>query len=134
LGGTKVNKYEVEIDGKLYRVTIEEISENERTEPKNNNNNGNNTQQQQASPSTEQAQPAPAPSSGSGQNVTAPMPGNIFKVLAQPGQSVKEGETVVVLEAMKMENEIVAPADGTISAVHVKEGQSVEADDVLFEL
>lgn len=134
MGGTKVNQYEVEIDGKLYRVTIEEISENERTEPKNNSSSSQAQTSKEADRSTEQAQPAPAPSSGSGQNVTAPMPGNIFKVLAQPGQSVKEGETVVVLEAMKMENEIVAPADGTISAVHVKEGQSVEADDVLFEL
>lgn len=129
-----MNQYEVEIDGKLYRVTIEEISENERTEPKNNSSSSQAQTSKEADRSTEQAQPAPAPSSGSGQNVTAPMPGNIFKVLAQPGQSVKEGETVVVLEAMKMENEIVAPADGTISAVHVKEGQSVEADDVLFEL
>lgn len=129
-----MNQYEVEIDGKLYRVTIEEISENERTEPKNNSSSSQAQTSKEADRSTEQAQPAPASSSGSGQNVTAPMPGNIFKVLAQPGQSVKEGETVVVLEAMKMENEIVAPADGTISAVHVKEGQSVEADDVLFEL
>ncbi|MDN6640613.1 MAG: biotin/lipoyl-binding protein [Tetragenococcus sp.] len=127
-----MNKYEVEIDGKLYRVTIEEISENERTEPKNDSKE--NEPKNETKQSTKQEQPAPAPSSGSGQNVTAPMPGNIFKVLVQPGQSVKEGDTVVVLEAMKMENEIVAPADGTISAVHVKEGQSVEADDILFEL
>lgn len=129
-----MNQYEVEIDGKLYRVTIEEISENERTEPKNNSSSSQAQTSKEADRSTEQAQPAPAPSSESGQNVTAPMPGNIFKVLAQPGQSVKEGETVIVLEAMKMENEIVAPADGTISAVHVKEGQAVEADDILFEL
>jgi len=128
-----VNNYEVEIDGKLYKVTIEEISESQKTAT-DNTSQANQTQSK-PQPAPEPTQPSPAPAaSGSGQKVTAPMPGNIFKVLAQPGQAVKEGETVVVLEAMKMENEIVSPVDGTISAVHVTQGQAVEADDVLFEL
>ncbi|GBD63945.1 na(+)-transporting decarboxylase biotin carrier protein [Tetragenococcus halophilus subsp. halophilus] len=126
----KMNNYEVEIDGKLYRVTIEEISENERSEPKEAVQTQSQPQQSQ-----EQTQASPAPTATSGgESVTAPMPGNIYKVQAKAGQAVKEGETVIVLEAMKMENEIVAPADGTISAINVTEGQAVEADDVLFEL
>lgn len=125
-----MNNYEVEIDGKLYRVTIEEISENERSEPKEAVQTQSQPQQSQ-----EQTQASPAPTATSGrESVTAPMPGNIYKVQAKAGQAVKEGETVIVLEAMKMENEIVAPADGTISAINVTEGQAVEADDVLFEL
>ncbi|BAK94116.1 biotin/lipoyl-containing protein [Tetragenococcus halophilus] len=125
-----MNNYEVEIDGKLYRVTIEEISENERSEPKEAVQTQSQPQQSQ-----EQTQASPAPTATSGgESVTAPMPGNIYKVQTKAGQAVKEGETVIVLEAMKMENEIVAPADGTISAINVTEGQAVEADDVLFEL
>lgn len=62
------------------------------------------------------------------------MAGNIFKVLVQPGQQVKQGEAVIILEAMKMENEIIAPEAGTISEVFVKEGQTVESDDILFSL
>jgi len=128
-----VNNYEVEIDGKLYRVTIEEISESQRSEPKEAKQAAQTQSQPQQSQEQTQASPAPA-ASGSGESVTAPMPGNIYKVQAKAGQAVKEGETVVVLEAMKMENEIVAPKDGTISSVNVSEGQSVEADDILFEL
>ncbi|MDN6836796.1 MAG: biotin/lipoyl-binding protein [Lactococcus lactis] len=127
-----MNNYEVEIDGKLYRVTIEEISESERSEPKNDSQA--DKPKKETKQSVEQSQPAPAPTSGSGQEVTAPMPGNVLKVSVKTGQTVKKGETVVILEAMKMENEIVAPSDGTISAINVKEGQSVESDDVLFEL
>ncbi|WP_202592690.1 biotin/lipoyl-containing protein, partial [Vagococcus lutrae] len=109
---------------------IEEISENERSEPKEAVQTQSQPQQSQ-----EQTQASPAPTATSGgESVTAPMPGNIYKVQAKAGQAVKEGETVIVLEAMKMENEIVAPADGTISAINVTEGQAVEADDVLFEL
>lgn len=126
-----MNNYEVEIDGKLYRVTIEEISESQRSEPKE----AKQAAPTQSQPQQAQAQASPAPAaSGSGESVTAPMPGNIYKVQAKAGQAVKEGDTVVVLEAMKMENEIVAPKDGTISSVNVSEGQSVEADDILFEL
>jgi len=127
-----VNKYEVEIDGKLYRVTIEEISEGERSEPKNNPRK--NEEQNKTVQKSEPAPSTPSSNSGNGQKVTAPMPGNVLKVAVKEGQSVQKGDMVMILEAMKMENEIVAPADGTVSAIHVAEGQSVESDDVLFEI
>ena len=70
--------------------------------------------------------PTPAPvSSGSGADVTSPMPGKVFKLIAKPGDSVSEGQVIMILEAMKMENEISASNDGTVTAVHVAKGDSV---------
>jgi biotin carboxyl carrier protein len=76
---------------------------------------------------------APAGSQGS-VKVNAPMPGKILDVKASVGQPVKKGEVILVLEAMKMENEIVAPQDGTVASVNVAVGNSVEAGDTLATL
>jgi len=64
--------------------------------------------------------------------VKAPMPGRIIRVLVAAGQSVKAGQGVVVVEAMKMENELQAPRDGVVSEIHVAEGQAVERQDPLL--
>ena len=69
--------------------------------------------------------PAPAPASGSGKPVTSPLPGVIIEISVKEGQAVKAGQKVAVLEAMKMENEIQAPADGTVTAILVSKGGSV---------
>ena len=63
--------------------------------------------------------------------VTAPMPGKVVKVNAAVGQAVKKGEAILILEAMKMENDIVAPQDGTIASINVSSGDSVESGAVL---
>ena len=68
---------------------------------------------------------APAPASGSGKPVTSPLPGVIIEISVKEGQAVKAGQKVAVLEAMKMENEIQAPADGTVTAILVSKGDSV---------
>ena len=77
---------------------------------------------------------APAPSSSGGVDIVSPMPGKVFKLVAQPGDQVAEGQVVMILEAMKMENEIVAPQAGTVDAILVKEGDLVETDTVLATL
>lgn len=88
------------------------------------------------------ATPAPAPAapaapvqaaapSGDGCAVNSPMPGTILSVKASVGQAVKAGETLFIMEAMKMETEIVAPQDGTIASIAVKNGDTTETDQVL---
>ena len=78
--------------------------------------------------------PAPAPSAGEGEKVTAPMPGTILDVKVAVGDSVSKGQVIMILEAMKMENEVVAPQDGTIASINVAAGDSVEAGAVLASL
>lgn len=82
-----------------------------------------------------EAAPAPVASAAcEGTPVEAPMPGTILKILVSNGQAVKAGDAVVVLEAMKMENEITAPQDGTVTAVCVNQGDSVDAGKVLVTI
>ena len=81
------------------------------------------------------ATPAPAASGSAGSVVVAaPMPGKILSVKASVGAAVKKGDVVLILEAMKMENEVVAPQDGTVASINVSEGASVESGDVLATL
>lgn len=77
---------------------------------------------------------APAPVPAGGQTVTAPMPGNILKVNVTAGQAVKAGQVLCVLEAMKMENEIMAPCDGKVAQVLVSKGATVDTDAPLVTL
>ena len=83
--------------------------------------------------------PAPAPAaapvgSTGAVAVNAPMPGNILDVRVKPGDSVKAGDTLLILEAMKMENEISAPQDGTIASVNVSKGDTVNSGDLLCSM
>jgi glutaconyl-CoA decarboxylase len=66
--------------------------------------------------------------------VNSPMPGNVFKVECKPGQAVKAGDVLVILEAMKMEIEVSAPVDGTVKAVAATVGSTVNTDDLLVTL
>jgi biotin carboxyl carrier protein len=76
--------------------------------------------------------PAAAVPAGGGVKVTAPMPGNILGVRVSAGQTVAKGDILVILEAMKMENEIMAPSDGTVAGVHVNKGDPVETGALLI--
>ncbi len=78
--------------------------------------------------------PAATPASPAGETVSAPMPGTILSIAATPGKAVKSGEVLLVLEAMKMENEIKAPHDATVAAVLVQKGESVDTGAALVTL
>ena len=77
---------------------------------------------------------APKAAPTGGIQITSPMPGSIFKLNVKPGDSVKRGDVVVILEAMKMENEIFAADDAVVASVEVKEGDAVNTGDVLVVL
>ena len=94
-----------------------------------------------AAPAPAAAAPAPAPAAPAAPkgaagavSVKAPMPGNILDVKVKPGDTVKAGDALIVLEAMKMENEIVAPQDGTVATIEVNKGDVVNSGDTLVTL
>ena len=93
-----------------------------------------------AAPAAPKAAPAPAaaPKAAAGAagavTVKAPMPGNILDVKVAAGASVKAGDVLIILEAMKMENEIVAPQDGTVASINVNKGDTVNSGDVLVSM
>ena len=112
--------YKVTVNGTVYEITLEVVDKSEIKTP--------------AAPvAAPAAAPAVAPAAGA-TTITAPMPGTILKVNVTNGQAVKKGDVLMVLEAMKMENEIMAPADGTVSSVSVASGASVESGAVLCTL
>lgn len=76
----------------------------------------------------------PAPAAAGSVKVDAPMPGNILDVKVSNGTAVKAGQVLVILEAMKMENEIVAPQDGTVASINVNKGDTVEAGQTIVTL
>lgn len=116
-----MKNYKVNVNGTEYKVSIELISETEAAAPVA-------AAPVAAAPAPAAAPAAPATSApAGGEKVNAPMPGTILSVNVKVGDVVKEGQLLVVLEAMKMENEILAPVDGTVTFVGVNQGATVES-------
>ncbi len=126
-----MKSYTITVNGNVYDVTVEE--------------NTGAAPAPAVRPVTAQAPaqkasaPAPAPAPRAAGNegavkITAPMPGKILGIKANPGDQVTKGQVVVILEAMKMENEIVAPQDGTIAGINVSVGSAVESGDVIASM
>ena len=121
-----MKNYRITVNGVAYDVTVEEVGGAEVTAPVV-------APAAVAAPAAPKAAPKAAIPAGSASAV-APMPGTIVRVDVKAGDTVKKGDVLVVLEAMKMENDICAPADGKIVAVSVEKGQSVVADEVLVTI
>ena len=112
-----MKKYRVTVNGTVYEVELEEL-----------------TGAAPAPVSAPAAAPAPAAASAAGEQITAPMPGTILAVNVSAGQAVKKGEVLMILEAMKMENEIMCPRDGVVASVHTSKGSAVESGALLCVL
>ncbi|NLJ95719.1 MAG: biotin/lipoyl-binding protein [Clostridiales bacterium] len=127
--------YTITVNGNTYEVSVEESSTSgvsyAAPAPKAPVTPAPKAPIQQSEPVAKSA-PAPVASGSAGNiKVSSPMPGKIISIIANVGTTVKKGEVILILEAMKMENEIVAPEDGTVSSINVSSGQSVEAGDLL---
>jgi biotin carboxyl carrier protein len=130
-----MSKYRITLDGKTYEMDVELIGEGGAVKPVAKKAESAVPVSAPAAVSAAPAAPAkqaqPEVSSGS---VVAPMPGTVIKIVKNAGDEVKAGELVLILEAMKMENEISSPVSGVISAINCTAGGTVNGGDVLFEV
>ena len=113
-----MKKYKVNVNGTMYEVEIELMSEAE-------------AKTSTAPAAAPVAAPAAPVAAGEGEKIESPMPGTILAVNVNNGDVVKKGQVLMILEAMKMENEIMAGCDGTVTSVAVTKGQSVETGALL---
>ena len=124
-----MKRYTITVNGTPYDVTVEENGAAAPAAPVA-------APVAPAAPAAKPAAPAPAaaPAAAGAVKVESPMPGTILDVKTSVGASVNEGDVLCILEAMKMENDIVAPAAGTVASINVNKGDSVEAGQVLISL
>ena len=132
-----MKKFLIKVNGNQYEVEVEEVRDGSVVaEPA--------TYSAPAPKAAPAAAPASAPAAAAPKNdtavpagaakITAPMPGTVLGVKVNSGDAVKKGQVLLILEAMKMENEIVATQDGTVASINVAKGSSVNAGDVLLSL
>ena len=112
--------YHIKLNERVYEIEVEEVK--------------NGTSSLVSSTTSVEVAAKQTPQSSAGEEVLAPLPGTVFAIAATVGKVVKRGEVIMVLEAMKMENEIVAHMDGTVQAVNVEKGASVVTGDCLLVL
>lgn len=126
-----IKKYNITVNGNSYEVEVEEIGAETTSVAR-----AQNVQQStpKATPKPSSAPQASAPVGGGSGTVSAPMPGTINDVNVKVGDSVKKGQVLLVLEAMKMENEIMSDKDGTVKEVNVTKGASVNVGDSLITI
>ena len=114
-----MKNYTITVNGTVYDVTVEE-------------GGAGSAPVRAAAPKAAPAAAPAAPAAGAGSvEVKASVPGKVFKIEAAAGTAVKTGDTIVILEAMKMEIPVVAPQDGTVASINVSVGDAIESGDVL---
>ncbi len=122
-----MKKYRINLNGKAYEVEVEEIDGSDVSKVQ--------TEAKSTPKKVEKVTPiTPKKTSTQGEDVKSPMPGTIVSVNVNEGDNVKAGDVLFVLEAMKMENEIVAPIDGKITSVNTSKGANVVGGDVLITI
>ena len=117
-----MTKYRVNVNGTGYEIELEKLESTDAVPQK---------AEQKAAPAPAPAAAPAASAPAGGETVNSPMPGTILAVNVAAGDTVKKGQVLMVLEAMKMENEIMSPVDGRIASVQVAKGASVETGAVL---
>lgn len=124
-----MKKYKITVNGKTYEVEVEEMGAQNFIPTQTTNTPISPEVAQQPKP---QQQPKQKNSGTVGkQKITSPMPGTIISINKKPGDKIQKGDVIMILEAMKMENEIIAPEDGVITSIDTSEGASVNTGDIL---
>ncbi len=130
-----MKRFRVNVDGQSFEVEVEEIGAGSVGQVETKPAPSAAPAPKPAAPAPKPATPAPKPAAGGAAgSINAPMPGNILSVKVNEGDQVKAGQVLLILEAMKMENEIVAPKDGVVNKIYVATGQSVSTSDPLVAL
>lgn len=137
-----MRKYIVKVNGSVYEVEVEELTAGEAAQIPAAPAQQTAAPAQPAAPAQQAedkkpaeqapAQQTAAPAAAGAKTITAPMPGSIISVSVKPGDTFRSGQVLLILEAMKMENEIMAPRDGRVVSVNVSGGSSVNSGDVLI--
>lgn len=117
-----MEKYKISLNNKVYEVVVEKLEIGADAPAK-----------EEKAPVNSAPKAAEIPTVGS-DDITAPIPGGVFDIKVKVGDIVKSGQTLLIIEAMKLENEIVAPRDGKITAVNVSKGDTVVLGDRLISL
>lgn len=128
----EAGKAKVTVNGKVYEVETEKAAP--KVAPAAKPVAASAPQAAPAAPKAEAPKPAAPAAPAAGVQVKSPLPGSVIKVLVSEGQAVKKGDTLLTLESMKMENAIMAEADGTVKQIAVTPGQNVMQDDLLIVL
>lgn len=134
-----IKQYKITVNGKLYDVSVEEVGEilggvqsskTISTFVNKDNANTNNNNEKQISNKPQDS----IPIDENAISIKAPMPGTILSFNVSVGDTVSEGQVLAILEAMKMENELVAPASGKVKSIHVEKGSSVVENQIILQI
>lgn len=134
-----MRKFKIKVDGKVYEVEVEELGENKASEGAVSAFQPVVTKVKEEPAKSKPAKVSDSPTSSkaptaavAGEEVLAPMPGKILQLKVSEGDSIKDGDTLLILEAMKMENEIIANTSGNVKKINVAVNDMVDTSDILM--